>query len=264
MSTLTAVAVPTVPAAGRLQDLRIFLLEARCEFLRLLRAPSFSVPTIAFPLMFYLLFGVLLTPAQAHPEHARHALAAFLVIGSMAPGLFALGITLAVDRERGFLELKRALPMPAGLYLAAKMSMSMLFAALVAVLIMGVGALVGGVTLAPSQWLLLLGIAVLGVLPFCAIGLMVGALAKASAAPAVLNLIYLPMSLLSGLWVPLEFLPHGIGQLAPLWPAWHLAQIAFGVADGAVPAGLPGHLAALALLGAACFAVAQRRLTRAR
>ena len=222
------------------------------------------MPIIAFPLMFYVLFGVLLTPAQAHPDRARHVLAAFLVIGAMAPGLFGLGITLAVDRERGLLELKRALPMPAGLYLAAKMIMAMLFAALVALLMMGVGALGGGVTLAPSQWLLLLTLAVLGVLPFCAIGLMVGALVKASAAPAVLNLIYLPMSFLSGLWVPLQFLPHGLAQLAPMWPAWHLAQIAFGVADGAVPAAMGTHLAALVAVAVVCFAVAQRRLARAR
>ena len=264
MNALTAAARPAPRAARGLQDLRIFLLEARCEFLRLLRAPSFSVPTIAFPLMFYALFGVLLAPAQAHPERARHALAAFLVIGTMAPGLFALGITLAVDRERGFLELKRALPMPAGLYLAAKVSMSMLFAALVAVLIMGVGALGGGVTLAPSRWLALLALAVLGVLPFCAIGLMVGALARASAAPALLNLIYLPMSFLSGLWVPLQLLPHALAQLAPLWPAWHLAQLAFGVADGAAPARAGTHLAVLAAVAAVCFGVALRRLARAR
>ena len=37
-----------------------YWLEARCEFLRVLRAPAFAVPTLVFPPMFYLLFGVLL------------------------------------------------------------------------------------------------------------------------------------------------------------------------------------------------------------
>ena len=94
------------------------------------------MPTIAFPLLFYVLFGVLLGPAHSSPEATRHTLASFLVLGTMAPGLFALGITLANDRERGLLELKRALPMPRGLYLAAKLAMSMLFAAIVALLLM--------------------------------------------------------------------------------------------------------------------------------
>ena len=253
------------PAASRTAmtvTLRIFLLEARSEFLRLLRAPAFCVPTIAFPLMFYLLFGVLLAGGEA--QSARRALAAFLVIGTMAPGLFALGIALAVDRERGLLELKRALPMPAGTYLAAKMAMSMVFAGIVATLIMLTGAIAGGVVLSFAQYSLLLGLAVVAVLPFCAIGLLVGAWVKAAAAPAVLNLIYLPMSFLSGLWVPLAYLPHGIGRTAPLWPAWHLAQLAAAVVGVTAPAGLGIHLLALAAVTAVCFTIARRRLARPR
>ena len=117
--------------------------------------------------------------------------------------------------------------MPAGIYLAAKLSMAMLFAACVAVLIMLLAALLGAVALSLWQWSLLLGLAILGVVPFCAIGLLVGSCAKASAAPAILNLIYLPMSFLAGLWVPLEALPHALARLAPVWPAWHLAQLGF-------------------------------------
>jgi ABC-2 type transport system permease protein len=199
MNTLTVPATVSVAGAAprRVSAARVFMLEARMEFLRLVRAPSFAVPTIAFPLMFYILFGVLFGPAREHPEAAAQTLAGFLVLGTMAPGLFALGVTLATDRERGLLELKRALPMPRGIYLAAKMAMAMLFAALVSLLIMLVGATLAGVVLALAQWCALFVLAVLGVLPFCAIGLLVGVVCKASAAPAVLNLIYLPMSFLS-------------------------------------------------------------------
>jgi len=263
MNAVISAAAPAGSAPSASSLVRILLLEARSEFLRLARAPSFAVPTIAFPLMFYVLFGLLLTPAHAHPEGARRALAAFLVIGTMAPGLFALGITLAVDRERGFLELKRALPMPSGIYLAAKMSMSMLFAALVAGLIMLLAAAAGGVGLALIQWALLLALAMFGVLPFCAIGLLVGACTKASATPAILNLIYLPMSFLCGLWVPLQLLPHAFTQTAPLWPAWHLAQLAFAVVGVGPTAGSGGHLLMLALCTAGCFAIARRRIARA-
>lgn len=272
MSTVTR--IPAVTPASRtgvataaahgVSPLRIFLLESHSEFLRLLRAPSFAVPTIAFPLMFYVLFGVLLGPAHASPEAARRALASFIVLGTMAPGLFALGITLANDRERGLLELKRALPMPRGLYLAAKLAMSMLFAAIVSILLMTIAAAAAGVGLALLEWCLLFVLAVLGVLPFCAIGLLVGALTKASAAPAVLNLIYLPMSFLSGLWVPLSFLPHALATLAPLWPAWHLVQIALVVVGLGAPAATPGHLLALAGVTAVCAAAARRALSRPR
>ena len=46
-----------------------------------------------------------------------------------------------------------------------------------------------------------------GVLPFCAIGLFVGSLVGAQGAPAVVNMIYLPMAFLAGLWMPLSMLP---------------------------------------------------------
>lgn len=266
---LTAAARPVSPAAmpaalSAVSSLRIFLLESHTEFLRLLRAPSFSVPTIGFPLMFYLLFGVLLGPAHGDAQFARRALASFMVLGTIAPGLFGLGITLAIDRERGLLELKRALPMPRGVYLAAKMAMALLFAAIVGLLIMGLASALAGVRLPAAQWSLLLALALFGVLPFCAIGLCVGALTKASAAPAVLNLIYLPMSFLSGLWVPLQFLPHSLARLAPLWPAWHLAQIAQAVVGTGDAHAVPGHLLVLGGMAAACFALARRALGRAR
>ncbi len=255
-----------LPLAGmpphRVSALRILVLEARMEFLRLLRAPSFTLPTIGFPLMFYVLFGVLLAPAS--PQAAAQTLAGFVVLGTMAPGLFALGTTLANDRERGLLELKRALPMPRGIYLAAKMAMAMVFAGLASLLIMLVGATLGGVALALLQWCTLFVLALLGVLPFCAIGLVIGAVCKASAAPAVLNLIYLPMSFLSGLWIPLPFLPRFISQLAPLWPSWHLARLAVAVV-GAKDAGAGVvNVLVLAAVAVLCFVIARRRLSRPR
>ena len=70
-----ALALTTGTAPIRVSGARVFLLEAHSEFLRLLRAPSFCVPTIAFPLMFYLLFGIFLAPVHAHrgrrPRSAR-------------------------------------------------------------------------------------------------------------------------------------------------------------------------------------------------
>jgi ABC-2 type transport system permease protein len=265
MNTLMVAAPAAAPAAGAaVSSLRILLLESRTEFLRLARAPSFAVPTLAFPLMFYLLFGVLLGPVHHNAEATRRALASFMVLGTIAPGLFALGITLAADRERGLLELKRALPMPRGIYLAAKMAMALLFAAIVALLIMTLAVLLAGVALPLAQWGLLLALALFGVLPFCAIGLCVGALTRAPAAPAVLNLIYLPMSFLSGLWLPLQFLPHSLAQLAPLWPAWHLAQIAQALVGTGDVHAVPAHLLVLGGVTAAAFAVARRALGRAR
>ena len=43
-----------------------------------------------------------------------------------------------------------------------------------------------------------------------------------------MNLIYLPMSFLSGLWIPYEVLPAAVKAVAPFLPAYHLGQLALG------------------------------------
>ncbi|WCE04932.1 ABC transporter permease [Pseudoxanthomonas sp. JBR18] len=249
----------TVPNAP--STLRLYLHEARYECLRLLRTPSFALPTLIFPLMFYLLFGVLLN--RANPEASRYLMASYSVFGVMGPGLFGFGVSLALDRERGLLTLKRALPVPAGAPLAAKMVMAMLFATCIGVLLMLAGRMLGGVQLSLAQMATLLAIDVLGVLPFCALGLLIGTLVSGSGAPAVVNLVYLPLALLSGLWLPLSILPPFFGQIAPLWPAWHLGQLALKVVgqDAGHPAWL--HVLVLIVVTAACLGLARRRLQRA-
>jgi ABC-2 type transport system permease protein len=248
----------------RFDLLHCYLLEAKLEFLRLLRTPAFALPTLLFPPMFYLLFGVLLarsSPAGAY-QPAVYLLATYNVFGVMAPGLFGFGVTVALDRERGWLDLKRAMPMPPGAWLAAKLAMAMLFAAVIFSIMALVAVTLGGVRLPLSAWALLFVVDVFGVLPFCAIGLFLGCVVGGQGAPAVANLVYLPMAFLSGLWFPLAFLPPLVGQLAPLWPAYHLGKLALA-AVGQGPASHAGwNLLALAATTAVFVALARWRLAR--
>lgn len=238
------------------------LLEARLEFLRLLRTPSFALPALLFPVLFYLMFGVLLARPGSARQIAHYLMATYSVFGVMAPGLFGFGVTVASEREKGLLALRRALPAPPFNYVGGKLAMAMLFAAIISAMLAVSGALFGGVRLETAQWLLLAGTMVLGALPFCALGLLVGSFTNGQAAPAVINLIYLPMALLSGLWLPLSMLPAVLQTLAPVWPAWHLAQIALA-AIGQPYSGHPlVHLAYLVAFTAAVGYWAARRLQR--
>ena len=284
-----AVDAPRSVLATRVSILRVFLVEARMECLRLARAPSFAVPIILFPVMFYALFGLVLGGHGHSPDsqEARHLLAAYVAFGAIAPGLFGVGITLALDRDRGLLRLTRALPMPPGVYLAAKLVAAVIFASIVSVTLMLLAATAGKVVLELVQWAGLLILGMLGVIPFCGLGLMVGAFVKGQAAPAVLNLIYVPMSFLAGLWVPLSALPHVLAQWAPVWPAYHLAKLAgYVVGEGGIgwpvgllterlarespvgtgwPMGLPGfllHVLDLVGMSVLFFAVARRGLRK--
>lgn len=247
--------------APRVSLLRCYALESKHEFLRLLRAPAFSVPTLMFPAMFYLLFAVLFTRSGDWQANV-YLLATYNVFGVMAPGLFGFGVSVALDRERGWLTLKRAQPMPPGAYLASKLAMAMLFAAIIFVILAILATTLGGVRLPLSSWLSLFAVDLFGVLPFCAIGLFVGTLVNGSAAPAVVNLIYLPMSFLSGLWMPMSMLPGIVREIAPLWPAYHLGQLGLAAVGQTVAGSAVTHIAVLAGFTLVFLALARRRLMR--
>jgi ABC-2 type transport system permease protein len=237
---------------------RSYVLEAKYEFMRLLRTPSFALPSLLFPCLFYVLFGILLNKSDG--DAARYLLATYGVFGVMGVGLFAFGVTVAIEREQGFLIYKRALPMPPGAYVFAKMMMAMLFASMISLLLAALAAMLGGVELRASQWLLLFVVNVIGVMPFAALGLYIGTLVGGQGAPAVVNLLYLPMAFLSGLWLPLKLLPRWIAEMAPLWPSYHHAQIALKVIDRDAGGSLAVHMSTLLAITALFFFLARRRL----
>ncbi len=236
-----------------------YLAEIRSECLRYLRAPGFMLPVILFPTVFYLMFGVLMN--GGHPHAARYLLGSYTVFGVMAPGLFGFGVSLAIERDQGLLMLKRALPMPPGAYLLGKMVMAMLTAGIIVALMLVLGLTAGGVTLAPARIFAFLALGVFGVLPFCALGMLVGTLIKGQGAPGLLNLVYLPMAFLSGLWFPLSVMPGWLATTAPVWPSYHLNAIAQHVV-GLSTAPVTGHVLVLAGVAAGCFALAAARLRR--
>ena len=93
---------------------RVYWMEIKTEFLKLARMRAYSVSTIAFPLMFYVFFGLAMgehAPPTAAPM-ARYLLATYGAFAVMGATLYAFGVGVAVERGLGWLQLKRASPMP--------------------------------------------------------------------------------------------------------------------------------------------------------
>ena len=246
--------------AGRL--LHAYLTEAGYETVRLLRAPGFGLPFLCMPVLLYLLFAVLIAGAatRADPLVAKYLFAGFTVFGVIGPGLFGFGVVVATEREQGLLRLKRALPMPMGAYLLAKALMAMLFAAIIMITMLAAGLSLGHLSLTAGQIARVIALGVLGALPFCALGLLIGAWATGRSSTALVSLVYLPMLHLSGLFYPL---PPGLQALAPFWPAYHLDQLMFAALGAPSRGEILTHLAVLIGVTVLLGALALRRLERA-
>ena len=160
---------------------------------------------------------------------ASYLIPTYGTFGVIGASLFGTAAGLAAERGLGWLQVKRASPMPTFAYFTAKIAMSMAFSAVVVLLLMLLGVTLGGVHLPLWQAAKLLGVLVAGSLPFCAMGLAIGYFAGPNSAPATINMIYLPLSFCSGLWVPIMFLPKLLQQIAEFLPAYHLSQLALGV-----------------------------------
>jgi ABC-2 type transport system permease protein len=247
----------TIAAGPFSRTARIYFLEIRSEFLRMLRAPGAVIPLILFPLMFYAFFGVMLAHGKDGALQSLYALGGLGSFGVITPGLFGFGAGFALDRGLGWLQVKRASPMPPAAYLLAKLGMSSLFSLIITLSLFAMAAGLAHVRMEAMQWTLLAVTLVIGNIPFCAMGLAVGAWAKPQSAPAVVNLIYLPMSFMSGLWMPLQFLPAFMQKIALFLPAYHLGRLAYSTIGVQPDPALP-HVLALMGFTVAFLLVAAR------
>ncbi|HKS22090.1 MAG TPA: ABC transporter permease [Thermoanaerobaculia bacterium] len=211
--------------------MRPYLLEIKYEFLKLFRMPAYVIPTLTFPLLFYVFFGLIFGGTHmpgnvTMPAYLIGTYGAFAVIGA---SLFGFGVTVAVERGQGWIEVKRTTPMPRPAYFTSKMAMAMLFSAVDVLLLFALATTIGHVALPLATAAKLFGILVAGSMTFSALGVALGYFAGPNSAPAIVNLVYLPMSFLSGLWVPIFALPKVLREIAHFLPPYHFAQLALGV-----------------------------------
>jgi ABC-2 type transport system permease protein len=267
---VNALASPSTNSRG-VSSARILGLEVRNEFLKLLRMPAFALPALFFPWMFYVLFGLVLPSGRSMGASgstmSAYLLATYGVFGVLGVSLFSLGAGMAIERGQGWATVRRAMPSSTPLHLMARLTVASTFGLTVVVGLCILAATFGGVRLPTTQWALLLAVVALCALPFGAVGLALGQMLGPNSAAGVINAVYLPMSFLSGLWIPLQILPKALQAAAPIWPSYHASQVALSVVGGQAGALANGSVwssvLALGLFTVGGFLVAARLQKRA-
>jgi ABC-2 type transport system permease protein len=237
----------------------IYLKEAKYEFLKNLRLRVYTASVLSFPIMFYVLYGLVLYPKQslAGAPVPAYLIATYGTFGVMGASLFGTAAGLASDRGLGWLQVKRASPMPPFAYFTAKVITSMIFSTIIVLALFALGITLGGVRMPLANFAKVLGTLALGSLPFSAMGLALGYFTGPNSAPATINLIYLPMSACSGLWVPFQFLPKVVQQIALALPPYHLSQLALGIVGAGKNGSNATHWEVLAAFTMICLGAAR-------
>ncbi|HTJ34234.1 MAG TPA: ABC transporter permease [Dactylosporangium sp.] len=207
----------------------------RLELRRLARTPGLLIFTVLMPLMSYLLFTNINTiTGQDKDVAATYTMVSMAGYGAIGALLnYASG--LVIDRSIGWLRQLRLTPLPPLKVVLGKGVAAMGAALLPVVALCGAAVLINGVRLDAGQWLAILPLLWLGALPFALLGIALGYLATSQTAQPLNLLVYLGLSILGGLWLPLDALPSWVAAVGRLLPTHAYADMSWRVAFGGAP-----------------------------
>jgi ABC-2 type transport system permease protein len=197
------------------------LLEAR----RAMRNGRFVIFSIAFPVLLFLLYvGIWANGDKAITGILMVNMTSF---GALSAALFAGG-RVALERSVGWQRQLRLTPLSGGGYLTAKGITGMLLALPAVILVPLVGVVVEGVSLDAAGWLrVTIGIW-LAVIPFALIGLLIGQVGTPDSMQPIMSLTMMTMSMLGGVFIPIDTMPSWLLKIAHVLPSYWLGQVGRG------------------------------------
>jgi len=220
--------------------------------LPLLRTPSYWVPLVIFPTLLYSFFG--LSASQDDPELANILMASWSVFAVIGIGFFQFGVSISQSREARWEEYARTLPIGGFPRIVAQITAAAIFLAIALTLLWSVGSFASAVDLSAEQYVKLLAVLMIGIIPFVLMGAALGYSVPARGAVPIANLFYLPLSYLGGLWLPPQMLPDLVAQISPYTPTRQLGEIAWASVLGTFPP-------AISVFGLLIFSVISAAIT---
>jgi len=187
--------------------------------------------TIAFPLMFLLLFSVLFGTEEFEITGrgmfsvAQFYAPALAVFAAASATYTNIGVGTAIARDEGVLKRFRGTPLPPWTYMAGRIGSGVWIAFIATVVMMTVGVVAFNVNLELSKMPAALVTFVVGAACFAALGL---ALAAASptgdSAPAVANATILPLAFVSDVFIAMDNPPDWLTAVGNFFPLKHFVR----------------------------------------
>jgi ABC-2 type transport system permease protein len=210
--------------------MKAFVNHLLFDFKSGVRNPTQMLMNYLFPLVFFVLMGVLMVPIN--PQFAETMIPALVIFATLAAAVLGLPGPLVEWREAGIFRTFKINGVPA-LSILTIPALSTVFHSLIvsAVIAVASGPLFRAVL--PTNWVAFAGVTVLSAFTLAALGCLLGVVAAEARSTAMLpQLIFLPSMLLGGLMLPVEILPAALRPVARLLPATYAMQAYQGLAYG--------------------------------
>jgi len=231
------------------------LLEVR----RATRNTRFLIFSVAFPVLLFLLYVSIF--ANGDKEVIGVLMVNMTAFGALSGALFA-GSRVALERSLGWQRQLRLTPLSGAGYLTAKGLTAMLLALPAVVLVPIMGAVAEGVSLDGAGWLrVTIGIW-LAAIPFALIGLFIGQVGTPDSMQPIMSLTMMVMSLIGGIFIPIDSMPSWLMHIADVLPSYWLGQVGRGAVTTDMSVNLGKAVLVLAIWTAVLGVVVVRRYRR--
>jgi len=239
----------------------LFWHQLRAEQLTFWRSREAAIFVFLFPpLLFVLLASVFGDGVEDGRRVSSYLVAGLIGYAVANTALGGLAITLVIRRESGLLKRLRSTPLPGSLYLTTVLLSNLLIVVLQSLAVIALGLLLFDADV-PQQTLQFVVSLVIGAACFAGLGLAAAALIRsADAVAAVVNVIVLPMSFLSGAFGTTDNLPPVLELVADVLPLKYLIELVLATyVDGDPLSQHLGAIGVLAIWGAGGYLVARAR-----
>lgn len=252
-----------------MRPLALAMRQVHYENLSFWRNPPAAFFTIAFPLMFLVIFNLAfgtreMTLDGGTTTYSTFIIPAIVAFAEISACYTNVAMRLTFDRERGILKRIKGTPLPAWAFLLGKIGHAVLLGFLLVGVVVGAGAVVYRVGLPTTTLPALLVTLIVGAATFCALGAATAAFVpNADAASPIVNAIILPLFFTSNVFIRLPSPPDWLATVRDVFPVIHFfeaLQTSFNpFVEGS---GFEwGHLGVVALWGVGGAVVAARFFT---
>ena len=209
--------------------LRLGFGRAGLELKSFFRRREAVVFTFALPVILLVIFGSIFhgTVPHTHVSFRQYFAAGIIASGIMSTTFVNLGVTIAIERDDGTLKRLAGTPLPKAAYFAGKAISALVISLLEVAILLAIAVGLYGLNLpsTPGRWLTFGWVFVLGVATCTLLGIAVSSVPRSSrSAAAVLNLPYLVLQFISGVYFPFSSLPKGMQEVAAVFPLKWMSQ----------------------------------------
>jgi ABC-2 type transport system permease protein len=219
--------IPIRPAQPGI--IRLSLLRASLELKTFFRQRDSAIFTFALPIVLLVIFGQIF---HGQIGHTGVSIRQYFVAGIVASGLMSttfvsLGGGIAADRDDGTLKRLAGTPLPPAAYFAGKAIAALVACTMEVAVMLAFSVVLLGLRLpdTASRWLTFGWVFALSAVTCAMLGAAIGLTVRSSrTASSVLNLPYLALTAISGVYFVFNSLPRDIQQIAAVFPLKWICQ----------------------------------------